>query len=81
MREENKCIWNLGDPCDGEVKEALVFEDQLKVLICEHHLNGHKSIMMLHKNGYPIEEILNMSGGERNNLISALQLSGIELEK
>lgn len=80
-KEPLKCIWELGDPCNGETKEVPLFKKQLGIPICEHHLNGHRVIMMLCGNGYQIEEIVDMEDEERKRLAYTLQLSGIELDK
>ena len=66
---ENKCVWNMGTPCSGELKEQLIFDGQVKVLICDKHKLEHIDVITLHSNGYKIETILQMSAQERRKEI------------
>ncbi len=81
MAEEVLCVWDLGDPCDGAVAKVLMFRKQLDVPICHHHLDGHKEIMILHGNGYEIEEVVDMTPEERKRLAHILMLSGLDLSQ
>ena len=81
MAEEIYCVWNLGDPCNGGVDKVLMFRKQLEIPICENHLEGHKEIMVLHGNGYEIEEIVDMTPEERKRTASILMLSGLDLSE
>ena len=80
-KEEIFCVWDLGDPCDGDVAKVLMFRKQLEIPICVNHLEGHKEIMVLHGNGYDIEEIVDMEPEERKRLAHILMLSGLDLSE
>ena len=81
MVEEILCVWNLGDPCNGSVEKVLMFRKQLEIPICCNHLEGHKEIMILHGNGYEIEEVVDMAPEERKRLAHILMLSGLDLSQ
>ena len=34
---EQKCIWNSGTSCSGEVSTRKLFMDQIQIPICESH--------------------------------------------
>ncbi len=53
----DKCIWNTGTPCSGNIEEAWMFQKQLLIPICENHLNDHRKILFLHSCGVNIEEL------------------------
>lgn len=76
-----KCVWNMGTPCDGDVTETELFDAQIKIPICNGHIEEHKDIMTLHKNGYDIEEVLNMTAEERRKEVLTIKLSGLEREE
>ncbi len=79
--EETVCVWHLGDPCEGETSKELMFRKQLEIPICKNHLEGHKHIMVLHGNGYEIEEVVDMTCEQRAKIVYTLQLSGLDLSK
>jgi hypothetical protein len=77
-KEELKCVWHLGSNCTGEITEQELFNHQIRIPICECHLAEHKEIMLLHKNGYDVEEILNQTTEWRKQEVLTLQLSGLD---
>jgi hypothetical protein len=77
-KEELKCVWHIGTPCCGEVKEVEMFGHQIRIPICENHVAEHKEIMLLNKNGYDVEEILNQTAEWRKQETLTLQLSGLD---
>jgi hypothetical protein len=79
--EELKCVWNMGTACEGDVVETELFDAQIKIPICESHTKEHRDIMVLHKNGYDIEEVLNMTSEERRKEVLTIELSGLAREE
>ena len=79
--ESLKCVWNMGSPCNGDVVETELFDAQIKIPICDDHIEEHRDIMTLHKNGYDIEEVLNMTAEERRKEVLTIKLSGLEREE
>ena len=73
-----KCVWNMGTDCSGEVKEVEFFNKQIKVPVCEAHVEQHKFVMILHKNDYDVEEILQKSNDYRKQEVLVLKLSGLD---
>ena len=71
------CVWALGTPCSGEVKETMFFKGQIKVPVCESHVDEHRIIIMLFNNGYDVEEILNQTADWRKQEALTIQLSGL----
>ena len=78
VEEELKCIWDMGTPHNGEVKKVEFFSKQIKVPVCESHIEEHKYIMILHKNNYDIEEVLNQTPEWRKQEVLVLKLSGLD---
>jgi hypothetical protein len=71
----SKCIWKLGSPCQGKVKNANVlsrgiFATGLEVYVCEGHGKEHDSIIELYRAGYDIENILQMSADKIKELLT-----------
>jgi len=77
--EEQKCVWHLGSNCSGAVTLNKMFTGQLNVPICENHIEGHKYIMILHKNKYDVEQILNETEEWRKQEVLTLALSGVNI--
>lgn len=77
-KQELRCVWNMGGECDGEVKEVEFFNHQIKVPVCEGHVEQHTHVMILHKNGYDVEEILQETAEWRKGEVLTLQLSGLD---
>ena len=73
-----KCVWNMGTDCSGTVKEVEFFNKQIKVPVCEAHVEQHKFVMILHKNDYDVEEILQKSNDYRKQEVLVLKLSGLD---
>ena len=76
-----KCVWHLGSPCDGKTEIRGFFGGQLKVPVCDGHLEGHKHIMLLHKNGYNVEQMLNETEEYRKQEVLTLVLGGLAKEE
>lgn len=79
-KKKLKCVWNMGTPCDGEVQEMKLFEQQIEVPMCESHLEQHKEVMILHKNGYDVEEVLQETPEYRRREVLTLKLSGLDTD-
>lgn len=79
-KEENKlrCVWNMGTPCSDQVSEVEFFGKQIKVPVCTNHIEEHKYVMILHKNGYDVEEILQQTPEYRKGEVLVLKLSGLD---
>ena len=75
-----KCVWDMGTECSDDVKEVELFNSQIKIPICSKHLEEHKYIMVLHRNGYDIEEILQQTPEYRKGEYLILKLSGLDDE-
>ena len=76
-KKEEGCVWALGTPCSGDVKETKFFHNQIKVPVCEAHVEEHRIIIMLFNNGYDVEEILNQTAAWRKQEALTIQLSGL----
>ena len=61
-----RCVWNMGTDCSDVIEEVEFFGSQIKVPVCEAHIEQHKFVMILHKNDYDVEEILQQSPEYRN---------------
>jgi hypothetical protein len=72
----DKCVWLLGTPCNNPpVYWAEMFNHQIRIPICEHHLHEHRVIMSLFYNGHrDVEEILNASYEEREKMMEGVEL-------
>jgi len=77
-KEELKCVWCMGTPCEGKVSEVSFFNNQITIPVCEKHVEEHKHIMILHKNNYDVEEILQESPDYRKGEVLVLKLSGLD---
>jgi hypothetical protein len=83
-KEKLKCVWLMGDPCSEDASDAPEFEifaKQIKVPMCAHHLEQHTHIMVLAKNGYDIETILNETPEYRKQEVLVLKLSGLDVSQ
>jgi hypothetical protein len=72
-----KCVWNMGTDCSDDVQEVELFKGQIKVPICSKHVEEHKYVMILHKNGYDVEEILQQTPEYRKGEVLVLKLAGL----
>ena len=79
--EKILCVWNMGTPCDGKREKKLMFSKQLEIPICEKHFEEHKEVMILHHQGYDIEEIVDMEPEERKRLVYTMVLAELDLSK
>jgi len=75
-----KCVWNMGTECTDDVEEVELFGNQIKVPICKEHVEHHKYVMILHKNGYDVEEVLAESPEYRKGEVLVLKLSGLDTD-
>lgn len=73
-----KCVWNMGTACSDDVEEVEFFNAQIKVPVCKNHIEQHKYVMVLHKNGYDVEEILQNTPEYRKGEVLVLKLSGLD---
>lgn len=73
-----KCVWNMGTECTDDVQEIEFFHNQIKVPVCSKHVEEHKFVMILHKNGYDVEEILQQTAEYRKGEVLVLKLSGLD---
>jgi hypothetical protein len=81
MADKDKCVWHLGTPCSGKTELRGLFGGALKVPVCENHLEGHKNIMLLHKNNYNVEQMLNETEDFKKQEALTLVLGGIAKEE
>lgn len=73
--EELLCEWKISNTCKGKIQKQYMFDKQLFVPLCEGHMKEHRDVMFLYKNGYDIEEVLNMSPEDRRREALTLGLS------
>lgn len=73
-----KCVWNMGTECSDDVQEVEFFNKQIKVPVCSNHVAEHRDVMILHKNGYDVEKILQESAEYRRKEVLTLELSGLD---
>jgi len=78
MSKKLKCVWNMGTDCSDDVKEVPFFSSQIKVPVCSNHVEQHQYVMILHKNGYDVEEILQQTPEYRKGEVLVLKLSGLD---
>jgi len=72
-----KCVWNMGTDCSDDITEVAFFNTQIKVPVCSNHIEQHKFVMVLHKNNYDVEEVLQQSPEYRKGEVLVLKLSGL----
>jgi len=72
------CVWGMGDACSGEIEEVEFFDSQIKVPVCANHIEQHKFVMILAKNDYDVEEILQETSEYRKGEVLLLKLSGLD---
>jgi len=77
--EKVKCVWMMGTPCEGDAAETELFSKQIKVPMCPAHLEQHTHIMILAKNGYDVEAILQETPDYRKQEVLVLKLSGLDI--
>jgi hypothetical protein len=78
MTKKLKCVWNMGDECSDDVEERTFFNSSIKVPVCSNHIEQHEYIMILHRNGYDPERILQETPEYRKQEVLVLQLSGLD---
>ena len=71
----------MGTPCNGEIKERPMFDNQMMVPTCDFHYEEHINVMTLHQNGYDIEEILQQTNEWRKAEVEKLVASGVNISK
>ena len=79
MAEETHCVWNMGTSCDGKRYKEEMFSKQLEIPICEKHVGEHREVMVLHNNGYDIEEIVDMEPDDRKKIVYTMILAGLDI--
>jgi hypothetical protein len=67
----------MGTECSDDVQEVEFFNKQIKVPVCSNHIEEHKCVMILHKNGYDVEEILQQTPEYRKGEMLVLKLAGL----
>jgi hypothetical protein len=73
-----KCVWNMGTPCSDDVEERTLFQSQIKIPICINHYEEHKNIILLHKNHYDVEELLQKTPDDRKAEVLTILLSKLD---
>lgn len=73
-----RCVWSMGDECTDDVEEVEFFDSQIKVPVCGNHVEQHRCVMILHKNDYDVEEILQQTADYRKGEVLVLKLSGLD---
>jgi hypothetical protein len=73
-----KCVWSMGSGCADKVYDVAIFNNQIKIPICESHLEDHEHVMTLHRNGYDIEEIIQKDENYRKEEVLVIRLSGLD---
>jgi hypothetical protein len=68
----------MGTECSDDVEERELFDGQIKIPVCSEHFEQHRYVMILHKNGYDIEEALQQSPEYRKSEVLVLKLSGLD---
>lgn len=68
----------MGTDCSDEIIEVEFFSTQIKVPVCSNHVEQHKFVMVLHKNSYDVEEILQQTPEYRKGEVLVLKLSGLD---
>lgn len=77
-KKKLKCVWNMGTDCSDDVQEVEFFNSQIKIPVCSNHIEQHRFVMILHKNGYDVEEVLQKSPEYRKQEVLVLKLSGLD---
>ena len=85
-QKQLKCVWDMGTKCSKDVsiveffvrEENGVKKGKVKIPVCGHHVEEHKIVMVLHKNGYDVEEILQKDANYRKEQYLILKLSGLD---
>jgi hypothetical protein len=87
MADKLKCIWNMGDACSDDVELVSFFmkeKDGKKVPrvkdvpVCKNHIEGHRIVLVLHKNGYDLEDFLQKDFNYRKEQYLVLKLAGLD---
>ncbi len=83
MSKDLVCVLEeMGEGCNGELKERNWLR-QIKAPICDFHYKKHLVILSLYQNGVNIEDVLTMTGDERefklNEISSSINKSVDEL--
>ena len=78
--KEDACVWNMGTKCSADVEKVEFFNKQIRVPVCKKHVEDHRIIMLLHKNGYDVEEILQQTPDWRKQEALTIQLAGLNTD-
>jgi hypothetical protein len=59
---QSPCVWELKGECSGKIKEIGLFDNQMRVEICDFHFEHHMAILALHDAKWgPVDDILKLS--------------------
>lgn len=73
-----RCVWNMGSKCASTVYDVEIFNSQIKVPICENHLEDHEYVMILHANNYDVEEVIQKDPDYRKEEVLTIKLAGLD---
>jgi hypothetical protein len=73
-----KCVWDMGTDCCDDAEEIGFFDGKVKVPVCSNHIEQHKEVMLLFKNGYDVEDMLQQTAEYRKEQVLILKLSGLD---
>lgn len=68
-----KCIWNMGNPCDGEVTTESMFASQINITVCAKHWEQHKQLMFLNAHDIDVDKLLALSLEDRTKLFKEIR--------
>jgi hypothetical protein len=72
-----KCVWGMSPGCTDDVKMTDFFNGSITIPVCSKHIPEHRDIMILHRNGYDVQEFLKWTPEKRREEVLVLQLSGL----
>lgn len=73
------CVWAMGTPCSGGAAKFYMFDKQLNVPCCDGHYKEHLDVMILARNDYDVEKVLDMTSEDRRREVLTLELSGMNI--
>jgi hypothetical protein len=81
QKEPLKCVWMTGTECTENAigEEHKLFSKQIKVPICQNHVEEHTHIMILCNNGYDVEQVLQETPEYRKQQVLILKLAGLDI--
>ena len=74
---EDKCMWTISSACSKDLSmvEMFIIKSEFQFV---PSMDQHREIMLLHKNGYDVEEVLNQTPEWRKQEALTLKLSGLD---